>query len=137
MGKQTPLKLSFEPPYETTNNLHRRKQWRLCFRYSDSTIPPLPDSKISCVKPASVAVQAGLCQTCSETTLLVFPLGGSFEYMMKTSHVNLTVWNETKFRKGVMPFAKLFLKFLTYPIISSIHLFKFSIAFFWLLKALQ
>ena len=24
-------------------------------------------------------VQAGLCQTCSETTLLVFPRGGSFE----------------------------------------------------------
>ena len=23
-------------------------------------------------------VQAGLCQTCSETTLLVFPRGGSF-----------------------------------------------------------
>ena len=27
---------------------------------------------------ASVAVQADLCQTCSETTLLVFPRGGSF-----------------------------------------------------------
>ena len=27
--------------------------------------------------PASVAVQAGLCRTCSETTLLVFPRGGS------------------------------------------------------------
>ena len=25
----------------------------------------------------SVLVQAGLCQTCSETTLLVFPRGGS------------------------------------------------------------
>ena len=51
---------------------------RLCFRYSDSTIPPLLNSKISSFYPASVAVQAGLCQTCSETTLLVFPRGGSF-----------------------------------------------------------
>ena len=50
---------------------------RLCFRYSDSTIPPLLNSNISSFYPASVAVQAGLCQTCSETTLLVFPRGGS------------------------------------------------------------
>ena len=47
----------------------------LCFRYSDSTIPPLLNSKISIFFSASVAVQAGLCQTCSETTLLVFPRG--------------------------------------------------------------
>ena len=45
---------------------------RLCFRYSDSTIPPLLNSKISSF------VQAGLCQTCSETTLLVFLRDGSF-----------------------------------------------------------
>ena len=50
---------------------------RLCFRFSDSTIPPLLNSKISSFWPASVAVQASLCQTCSETTLLVFPRGGS------------------------------------------------------------
>ena len=47
---------------------------RLCFRYSNSTIAPLLNSKIS----ASVAEHAGLCQTCSETTLLVFPRGGSY-----------------------------------------------------------
>ena len=29
--------------------------------------------------PASVTVQPGLCQTCSETTLLVFPRGGSYD----------------------------------------------------------
>ena len=56
---------------------NRKADQRLCFRYSDSTIPPLPNSKISSFSPASVAVQAGLCQTCSETTLLVFPQGGS------------------------------------------------------------
>ena len=45
---------------------------RLCFRFSDSTIPPLPKSKISSFEPASVAVQAGLCLTCSETQCWIF-----------------------------------------------------------------
>ena len=40
---------------------------RLCFRYTDSTIPLLPKSEISSVQPSSVAVQPGLCQTWSET----------------------------------------------------------------------
>ena len=40
---------------------NREADQRLCFRHSDS----------------SVLVQAGLCGTCSETTLLVFPRGGS------------------------------------------------------------
>ena len=42
---------------------------RLCFRFSDSTIPFLLKSEIS----RSVTAQTGLCQTCSKTTLLVFP----------------------------------------------------------------
>ena len=50
---------------------------RLCFRYSDSTIPPLLNSEISSFWLFSVLVQAGLCRTCSEITLLVFPRGGS------------------------------------------------------------
>ena len=57
---------------------NREADQRLCFRYSDSTIPPLLNSKISSFYLASETVQAGLCQTCSETTLLVFPRGGSF-----------------------------------------------------------
>ena len=56
---------------------NREADQRLCLRYSDSTIPPLLNSKISSFKPASVAVQVGLCRTCSDTTLLVFPRGGS------------------------------------------------------------
>ena len=64
---------------------NREADQRLCFRYSDSTIPPLLNSKISSFKPAPVAVQAGLCQTCSETTLSVFPRGGSILYL---NHVN-------------------------------------------------
>ena len=58
---------------------NREADQRICFRYSDSTIPPLLNSTISSFQPASVAVQAGLCQTCSETTSLVFPRGGSFK----------------------------------------------------------
>ena len=49
----------------------------LCFRYSDSTIPLLLKSEISSFKLFYVLVQVGLCRTCSETTLLVFPRGGS------------------------------------------------------------
>ena len=40
---------------------------RLCFRQTDSTIPLLPKSKISSLKPSSLAVQSGLWQTWSET----------------------------------------------------------------------
>ena len=36
---------------------------RPCFRYTDSTIPLLPRSEISSLKPSSVDVQPGLCQT--------------------------------------------------------------------------
>ena len=50
---------------------------RLCFRYSDGTIPLLLKSEISSFSLISVLVQVGLCRTCSETTLLVFPRGGS------------------------------------------------------------
>ena len=57
---------------------NREADQRLCFRYMDSTIPLLPKSEISSFKPVSVLVQLGLCQTWSETTLLVFPRGGSF-----------------------------------------------------------
>ena len=40
---------------------------RLCFRYTDSTIPLLPKSEISSIYTYSVVVQPGLCQTWSET----------------------------------------------------------------------
>ena len=38
----------------------------LCFRYMDSTISLLLESEISSLYPASVTVQAGLCQTWPE-----------------------------------------------------------------------
>ena len=57
---------------------NREADQRLCFRYSDSTIPPLLNPKISSFQLFFVLVQAGLCRTCSETTFLVLPRGGSF-----------------------------------------------------------
>ena len=56
---------------------NREADQRLCFRYTDGTIPPLLNSKISSFELASVTVQVSLCRTWSETTLLVFPRGGS------------------------------------------------------------
>ena len=57
---------------------NRKADQRLCFRYSDSTIPLLLKSEISSFLLFFVLLQVGLCRTCSETTLLVFPRGGSF-----------------------------------------------------------
>ena len=56
----------------------READQRLCFRYSDSTILLLLKSEISSFLLFSVTVQPDMCQTCSETTLLVFPRGGSY-----------------------------------------------------------
>ena len=56
---------------------NREADQRLCFRYMDSTIPLLLKYNISSFESSSVLVQLCLCQTCSETTLLVFPRGGS------------------------------------------------------------
>ena len=46
---------------------NREADQRLCFRYTDSTIPLLPKYEISSLQPSSVAVQPGLCRTWSET----------------------------------------------------------------------
>ena len=56
---------------------NREADQRPCFRYLDSTIPLLPKYKISSLKPSPVAVQPGLCQTWSESKLLVFSRRGS------------------------------------------------------------
>ena len=45
---------------------NREADQRLCFRYTDSTIPLLHKSEISSCLPSSVAVQLGLCRTLSE-----------------------------------------------------------------------
>ena len=46
---------------------NREADQRLCFRYTDSTIPLLPKSEISSLLPSSVVVQPGLCGTWSGT----------------------------------------------------------------------
>ena len=46
---------------------NRAADQRLCFRYTDSTIPILSKSKVSKLLPSSVAVQPSLCRTWSET----------------------------------------------------------------------
>ena len=61
---------------------NREADQRLCFRYSDSTLTLLLKSEISSFQLFSVLVQTGLCRSCSETTLLVFPRGGSFVVVM-------------------------------------------------------
>ena len=46
---------------------NREADQRLCFRYTDSTIPLPPKSENSSLYPSSVTVQLGLCWTWSET----------------------------------------------------------------------
>ena len=46
---------------------NREADQRLCFRYTDSTIPLLPKSESSSLLPSPVVVQPGLCRTWSET----------------------------------------------------------------------
>ena len=53
----------------------READQRLCFRYTDSTIPLLPKSEISILYLSSVAVQPGLCWTWSETPKTNFLTG--------------------------------------------------------------
>ena len=59
---------------------NREADQRLCVRYTNSILPLLPQSEISSTWPASVTIQLDLCRTCSETTLSVFPRGGSNIY---------------------------------------------------------
>ena len=50
---------------------YREADQRLCFRYTDSTIPLLPKSEISSFLLSSVALQPGLCRTWSETPKMI------------------------------------------------------------------
>ena len=57
---------------------HCEADQRLCFRFTDCTIPLLSKSKISSLLPSSVTVQPGLCRTWSEPKLFVFSHTGSY-----------------------------------------------------------
>ena len=89
----------------------READQRLCFRYTDSTIPLLSKSEISSLQPSSVAVQPGLCGTRSETpktgflrTRLILNVG-----ILSILHERVTV----KFLNFRTPknFAVIYLKF--------------------------
>ena len=63
---------------------NREADQRLCFRYTDTTIPPLPKYEISSFLLSSVTAQPCLCRTWSETpktgflrTRLKFKVTGS------------------------------------------------------------
>ena len=56
---------------------NREADQRLCFRYTDSTIPLLPKSEISKLQPSSAVVQPGLCRTGRKSRSPVFPERGS------------------------------------------------------------
>ena len=58
----------------------READQRLCFRYTDSTIPPLSTTEISRLQPSFVAVQPGLCRTRSQTRMLAFSRRDSYIY---------------------------------------------------------
>ena len=62
---------------------NREADQRLCFPYTDSTIPLLSKSKISSLKPSSVTVQPGLCQTWSETPKTGFLITRLISYDIK------------------------------------------------------
>ena len=51
---------------------NREADQRLCFRYTDSTLPLLLKAEILSFLPASVTVQPGLCQTWSEPQIVGF-----------------------------------------------------------------
>ena len=82
MGKQTICIGENKAADQLRGN--READQRRCFRYSESTIPFLLKSEISSFLLFSVLVQVGLCRTCSETTLLVFPRGGSSIYRRRS-----------------------------------------------------
>ena len=67
---------------------------RLCFRYTDRTIPLLSKSKMSSLYPSSVTVQSGLYRTWSEPKLLVFSHIGSFQtdwYIPEPEQITIVV----------------------------------------------
>ena len=68
---------------------NREADQRLCFRYTDNTFPPLLIPKFSRFWVSSVTVQAGLCQTWSETQIVGFLMHRliSFDWLMLRSYM--------------------------------------------------
>ena len=93
---------------------------RLCFCYTDSTIPLPPKSVISSLYPSSVAVQPGLCQTWSETPKTGLSQRGSLqisqnirilhecEVLIEKSVLFLTIFNVLFFNNKMLYFYQMF-----------------------------
>ena len=69
---------------------------RLCFGFTDSTIPLLPKSEISSFWPSPVGAQASLCQTCVETLKTVF-----LEPRLRTLAVSVGLAQKTLIQVGL------------------------------------
>ena len=83
---------------------NREADQRLCFRYSDSTIPLLLKSEISSFWLFSVLVQVGLCRTWSETHIVGFVTHRlNYKIFICVCHINgtVTVPKKTMFGKEV------------------------------------
>ena len=81
--------------FELCHVVHMRKQrrrsasrfyQRLCFRYTDSTIPLLPKSEISNLEPSSIIVQPGLCWTWLKTLKTGFLTTRLILYLSRFEH---------------------------------------------------
>ena len=102
---------------------NREADQRLCFRYTDSTIPLLSKSKISSFYRSPVLVQLSLCRTCSKTTLLVFPRDDSYIFGCRLEHYALILHQvenlhlKTKKQKQTLQkihFTELFIRYEIY-----------------------
>ena len=72
---------------------------RLCFRYTDSTIPLLLESEISSLYPSSMALQPGLCGTRSKT-----PKTGFLTTRLNYNHDNEKTVLFTKYSRKTQVF---------------------------------
>ena len=88
---------------------NRTADQRLCFRYTDSTTPLLPKSKISSLLLSSVAAQPGLCQTSFLTTRLIcrrifcqFSIKACYGYSLLM--LNEEISSSNTYRNGILDF---------------------------------
>ena len=74
---------------------NREADQRLCFRYTDSTFPPLLIPKFSRFWVSSVTVQVGLCRPGRKHKLLVFSRTGPYGNMSQAHCIYEQVIIET------------------------------------------
>ena len=72
---------------------HREADQRLCFRFTDSTIPLLPKTETSSFQPSSMAVQPGFVWDQVKQTKPVFSQRGSYSGALKNKFFPRTILN--------------------------------------------